>query len=364
MPIEMGVWRIDGERPQRLPASTLPTEAMLEDFLEKDPALLGTALLIIGRQVRTPYNKYIDLLAIDGDGNLHVLELKREKTPREVVAQILDYGSWVSTLSRDDVLEIANDYLRDSVFEEAFAETFGAPPPDEISTDLRLTVVATELDSSSERIIDYLRGFGVPINAVFFAHMEDGDRRYLARSWLAAESADGTPQGVSKKGKRAEWNGVDWFVAFGEDESRKWADGRKYGFISAGGGEWYSRTLNNLPVGARVNVHIPGSGYVGVGTTLAPATRFDEARVNIDGEWVRLADLPLLGTYHHGENGLPDTDEMGEYVVPVSWTASLPRDEAYWENGMFANQNSACKLRQNFTLERLARRFGLDDDED
>ena len=41
---------------------------------------------------------YIDLLAIDADGNLHVLELKRDKTPRDVVAQVLDYGSWVTTL--------------------------------------------------------------------------------------------------------------------------------------------------------------------------------------------------------------------------------------------------------------------------
>lgn len=27
------------------------------------------------------------------DGNLHVLELKRDKTPRDVVAQVLAYGS-------------------------------------------------------------------------------------------------------------------------------------------------------------------------------------------------------------------------------------------------------------------------------
>ena len=54
MPIEMGLWRIDGEKPQRIVTSALPTEAMLEDFLEKDPSLLGAPLLVIGRQVRTP----------------------------------------------------------------------------------------------------------------------------------------------------------------------------------------------------------------------------------------------------------------------------------------------------------------------
>lgn len=41
-----------------------------------------------------------------------------------------------------------------------------------------------------------------------------------------------------------------------------------------------------------------------------------------------------------------------EYVVPVRWAKSVPVEEAYSETGMFANQNSACKLRQEFTLER------------
>lgn len=33
MPIEMGVWRLDGATPRRLPAGRLPTEAELENFL-------------------------------------------------------------------------------------------------------------------------------------------------------------------------------------------------------------------------------------------------------------------------------------------------------------------------------------------
>ena len=38
-----------------------------------------------------------------------------------------------------------------------------------------------------------------------------------------------------------------------------------------------------------------------------------------------------------------------------------PKAQAYWEKGMFANQNSACKLRQEFTLDRLTRHFNIDD---
>jgi len=76
----------------------MPTEARLEELVEAEPTILGQPLLIIGRQVVTSFGKVIDLLAVDADGILHVLELKKDKTPREVLAQILDYGSWVRSL--------------------------------------------------------------------------------------------------------------------------------------------------------------------------------------------------------------------------------------------------------------------------
>ena len=116
-------------------------------------------------------------------------------------------------------------------------------------------------------------------------------------------------------------------------------------------------------MGARVWVHIPKAGYVAVGVTIAAAQRFDEAKVTVNGEWVKLAEQQLVGPYRHGSPGEPVTEENAEYVVPVRWLASHPKGQAYWEKGMFANQNSACKLRQEFTLERLALHFGLDTEE-
>ena len=229
MPVEMRMWRIDGQTPKPLSPAALPTENELHQFLKKDPSLLGIPLLVIGSEVPTPYGKRLDLLAVDGDGNLHVLELKRDKTPREVVAQVLDYGSWVSTLSRDEVIGLADDYLSQP-FEAAYEEVFGAAPPDELNSELQLTVVASALDSSSERIVTYLRTFGVPINAVFFTYIEDDDRRYLARSWLAASVDAPTAKTSKSTSKRAPWNGVDWYVSFGGD--RPWDDARRFGFVS------------------------------------------------------------------------------------------------------------------------------------
>jgi RecB family endonuclease NucS len=94
VPVEFAIWRMDGI-PAKLEPSQLPNESQLEDLLAKDISILGLDLLVVGRQVVTAYGKKIDLLAIDQDGALYVIELKRDKTPREVVAQALDYGSWV-----------------------------------------------------------------------------------------------------------------------------------------------------------------------------------------------------------------------------------------------------------------------------
>ena len=132
------------------------------------------------------------------------------------------------------------------------------------------------------------------------------------------------------------------------------------GFVAAGGGRWYSLTVRNLPVGARVNVNLPGKGCVAVGVTLAEAARFDESRVLVKDEWVRLADSRnvLLGNYRRSSEER-DPDDLAEYIVPVRWVQARPVSEAYWEKGMFAKQLSACRLRQQFTLDRLAQHFGL-----
>jgi hypothetical protein len=127
----------------------------------------------------------------------------------------------------------------------------------------------------------------------------------------------------------------------------------KFGFVSAGGGDWYSRTLAALPDGARVFACVPKLGYVGVGNVTAPAAQADEITLEQDGAPVPFSSLPLAATYKHS-NGEP------EFVVPVAWIKTRPLSEAIWQKGMFANQNSACKLRSRFTLERLVAAFGVE----
>ncbi|WP_254862270.1 endonuclease NucS domain-containing protein [Halovivax gelatinilyticus] len=351
MPIEFGLWRIDGDE-RRLSSTKLDQESRLEDLIEKDPNLLGRDLLIIGRQVRTASGNFIDLLGIDADGDLHVIELKRDRTPRDVVAQALDYASWVRGQTYNDIKEIHDSYADGEAFESAFGERFNSARPEDesgVPEDVNqrhtVTIVSSELDAATERIIQYLsEEYSVPINAVRFNYYEDNNREYIGRTWLI------DPKETSEQpGKKESWNGRDYYVSFGESPQRSWEDARKYGFISGGQGEWYSRTLGQLSPGDRVFVHAPSEGYVGVGEVTREKTPVKEFTVDEDGERSILKED--LDADRIDEN--MEDPEQREYLVGVDWTDTRPISEAYWETGMYANQNTVTKLRNQFTLNRL-----------
>ena len=193
------------------------------------------------------------------------------------------------------------------------------------------------------------------MNVVFFRYFEDQGHRYLGRSWFIDQDRASEATGSSTSKAKEPWNGRDWYISFGEfPDGRRWEDAVNYGFVSAGGGEWYSRSIRKLPPGARIFTHIPKAGYVGVGIVTGEPMPFAEATVDIDGQQHRLADRPLNGNYVYVSGD--------EWVVPVRWLNHRPREKAFWKTGMFPNQNSATKLRNRFTLDQLTSEFGLDDD--
>lgn len=154
MPIEVGIWRL-GVKPQKVTTSSIDSEKLLEDAIVKDLSILSSQLMLLGRQVPTSYGKFIDMLAMDASGNLSVIELKKNRTPREVVAQLLDYASWVQSLSYEGIAAIYSDKNPGKKLEEGFDDAFGISLPEQINQSHELMVVASELDSGTERIINY-----------------------------------------------------------------------------------------------------------------------------------------------------------------------------------------------------------------
>ena len=365
MPMEFGMWRIDGELAPLKPLF-MDKESRLEDILERDISVTGLDLMVVGRQVHTPSGNRVDLLAVDVKGDLSVIELKRARTAREVVAQVLDYATWVSRLSYDEVVSIYKDYARQTErtavsdsFEQAFSERFGVDSPPSLNEGHQLVIVASELDTSAERIVCYLsEEHGVPINVVFFRYFRDGEREYVARSWLA-DPLDQERRDHSRRARSTEvWNGRDFYVAIGEGKHRTWEDCRRYGFVAAGQGQWYSRSLEALFPGARIFACIPKVGYVGAGVVKEAAVPVKRFTLVHEGKEVPVLDVPLKA--EKMDENAEDLDRC-EYLVKVEWVKTVEANKAIWEKGMFANQNIACKLRNKFTLNRLSVLFGLEE---
>ena len=108
MPIQHAIWQV-GDQPTLLARSKLVSEQQLEDMIVREPSILSSEWMLIGRQETTTHGGRIDLLAIAPDGTLVLIELKRDRTPREFVAQALDYASWVAELTADRIVIVCKD---------------------------------------------------------------------------------------------------------------------------------------------------------------------------------------------------------------------------------------------------------------
>jgi hypothetical protein len=351
MTLRMKLWHIADGNLRQMHQTPLDYEERLEDWIVKEPRILGVDVLLIGRQVTTEFGGKIDLLGINSQGDLVVIELKRDRTPRQVVAQVLDYASWVKGLTYEEISNIAADYLDDSLA-VAFSEQFSAPLPDNLNKNHSMIIVASYLDDASERIVQYLIDeYKVNINVAFFTFFGRDGEEYLGRAWLQDPEE---VQEVSDSRTRGPWSGY-WFVNVGEGEHRNWDDNRKYGYIGAGQGEWYSSALQRLSLGDEIFAYMKGLGYVGYGKVTREAVMIKDFVIE-DGS--PLLELPLRAPHadEHSED-----PELSEWVVGIDWIETVPRDEAKSFKGIFANQNIVCKLRDQQTVEFLEREFGIEE---
>lgn len=358
MPIQHAIWQV-GQQPTPLTTAKLASEQQLEDMIVREPAILSSQWMLIGRQEVTSHGGRIDLLGIAPDGSLVLIELKRDRTPREIVAQALDYASWVAELTADRIVQIYGRFSQGGSLGAAFQKRFGIVLDEEtLNHAHQIIIVAAELDPSTERIVAYLNARDIAINVVFFQVFQHGGQQLLSRAWLIdpGETQANVAAATGPAGEKEPWNG-EFYVSFGDPSSRSWEDARRYGYISAGGGTWYSQTLKRLAPGDRVWVKIPQTGYVGVGVveqTVQPASAF--TLMTEQGE--RLA----MDVVSHGPKyrASAEDNDIAEYFVKVRWLQTVPESQAFNEVGLFGNQNSVCQPttpKWRHTVERLKAAF-------
>jgi hypothetical protein len=189
---EIKVWQITDNHIKAVEDVALASERLesdLENWIVESPDILGDDLLIIARQKEVKGVGRLDLLAVQPDGELVIVELKRAMTSRDAVTQALDYASWLDKVPEAELFEIAEDYLKGSM-DDAFKDRFGKNMPAVNPHNHRILLVGSGLDAAAERIISYLaQRHSVNLNAVFFRYAKlPTGQEILARSVLVAES--------------------------------------------------------------------------------------------------------------------------------------------------------------------------------
>lgn len=164
------------------PKTKLELEKHLENWLENSPeqTLAQEDFLWIGRQTSATDEDgtiFSDLFGVDSEGNLVIAELKKGRTPRDIIAQILDYAAWADDLSDAQIRDLAETYFKtregfeEKTFDEAFREAFDIPETDELPRlndgGLRLFIVAEEIPSRVARVCRFLRSsHGVNVSCI------------------------------------------------------------------------------------------------------------------------------------------------------------------------------------------------------
>ena len=220
----MPIFRLQNDKLVIAAETNLELESHLEDWLENSPIALiqDEFILWIGRQTSAAVDDstiFPDLLGVDVEGNLVIVELKRDEAPRQVVAQLLEYAAWANELSEEQIQEIAEDYFENGEefkgkhFQDVFKDVFDIPETDEISPlnrNLRLYIVAGDIPASVVRVCRFLRtSQGMDINCIDVSTFETeaGERLVSMEAKIRDEDISASKIQRQRASQTSQWSG-------------------------------------------------------------------------------------------------------------------------------------------------------------
>ena len=115
----MSLYRIDDKELKVVPTSTFQAQGLqerrdLQQLIINQPGALGSGHVHRRRGVRElvpDSSRRIDLLAIDSDGTLAVIELKRNEDPGHMDLQALRYAAMVANITFEQLTEAHQAFI-------------------------------------------------------------------------------------------------------------------------------------------------------------------------------------------------------------------------------------------------------------
>lgn len=159
----------------------------LQEWIENNPSALGEELLIIQKEFNGfgETNERLDLLAIDKLGNLVVIENKLDDTGRDVTWQIIKYASYCSSLTKNEIIQIYQDYLGSSHdAKERISEFLDGKEIDEITLNQgtntqRLIMIAANFRKEVTSSVLWLMNFKLRIQCFKVTPFELNEQLFM-----------------------------------------------------------------------------------------------------------------------------------------------------------------------------------------
>ena len=158
----------------------------IQEWVVANPEILGDDLLIIAKEFsdfdRT--SERLDLLAIDRDGKLVIIELKRDHSGADVHWQAIKYASYLRHATQEDILRMLATYERvsEAEAEEKLLDHIETSSLDNLNDDQRIILAshrfAPEVTSAVLWLNDKAQDENL-ITCVQLIPYQDGDMLYV-----------------------------------------------------------------------------------------------------------------------------------------------------------------------------------------
>ncbi|MEQ8717725.1 MAG: endonuclease NucS [Acidimicrobiales bacterium] len=176
-------------------------ELDFEDWVAANPTMLSDGLRVVGRQLKVD-GGYLDLLCLDVHDRWVVVELKRDRLYREVVAQALDYAASIRDLDGEALRELcasgAGKLAGPTDVMSAVDTQLANDEEDE--REIAIIVAGAGVDPGLERVANLVAAFDLPLRVISFEVFElASGEQLLVREVIEDEEDQPTKQKTKKR---------------------------------------------------------------------------------------------------------------------------------------------------------------------
>ena len=188
-------------------------EKEIEELVWNNLELFGQDTLFpLRRQVVLPSGGQPDILALDKQGKVVVIEVKRD-IDRKQLAQALEYAGWARSNNLDELAKIY--FQGEDAFFTDWQEFTESVTPVTINHSPRLVLIARLIHDRTNDALKFLRDNGLPVSVVPVSIYEDDQRRWLVEIEHDSSGVMGSITPSSDDASKVKGNGQKTYMVNG-----------------------------------------------------------------------------------------------------------------------------------------------------